>query len=683
MELGGNSCRSVAVVPRLTDTALLGPGVVPESKKKLSKGALPGRPHKRPSHVNMSEFVDAAGRRLGVDRQGVDEDEDAVGASSSRKVAWGGHLGDRSKRPVQGEACVEDKDVQDGLRSAGLPALEAGFAGEGGLAQTSSRRNRPADPPEIRTLHRRSSLSSMNLGGEHEEAAGIDKVQIRRTHSPDGGASSSSRSKARRASLATPQLEIHSASSPSAEQYRNSSASCLEEGTECPPTGSGMGISITPKSRTRRQSAIMGEAMSNLDLSTETLYGVKQMQANDKPQDASHPQDVTNAVKRISETLLGDRFKNEEGNHFRQAKDSLVNKLEDKLFALQTGESPGNAEDSDAKASSNRVQALWKRGIKHVVYSNKVSNQIKANMAVYAKARAKRRGGESYYNTFSSDSRTAMATRILISFFAIIDTMMMMTEATGFHGCNADCQDSGGTFARGESWGHLGHEFLYMRSCLGLVSDAVYFIYFLVRMRTYDKTTTFEAIPSARSIMMKYARTQFAPEFFAMAPIYWCFFHNPWVRANRILILLRFGINVQELSKLFMSVKLNVNLQFQRIVQYCGVLLFYVHVMTCKTMIICFLLLNKEPCGADEVRRWLDLQGADDFSFSDYPAFYLHCQLWVWSNVSGWGGNWSPHTFPTTAWTYLNQFMVLDFGHRVWLLVCNRNLNLPRTRDLS
>ena len=592
--------------------------------------------------------------------RGGEDDEDAAGASSPRKLAWGGQLGDRSEGPPQqgGEA------VPDGHRFAGLSALEAGFSGEGRLVGAISGRNRPADPQKPRSQQRRASLSCINLGGEHDLAVGIDKPQIRRTLSPDGGASSSSRSRARRASLG--------ASSPPAEARRKSLPTYLEDERAGSPAGAGMGISIAPESVKRRQSAILGEAMSTLDVSTETLYGVRRLHIDDNPQDAliharsREPHGVASAFSRMfgSPSLMASsHFKSQDSDNFRQEKDTLVNVLEDKLFEYQTGINPVQAEVSNAKADlSTRVQTLWKKGIKQVVYSNRVSNQIKANMAVYEKARARRRGkGKGYYDTFSLDSRTAMATRFFVSFGATVDLTMMMLEATGFHGCNTDCQDSGGTFAKGEGWGHLGPVFLYTRSCLGLFSDGLYLIYFLVRMRTYDKTTAFETIPGTRAIMMKYFQTQFASDFIAMAPIYWCFFQNPWARANRILVLLIFGVNVQEVSKLLMSVKLTVNLQLLRVSQFLSVLLFYVHVMTCITMIISFLLMNEEPSGADEVRRWLDLQGAERFDFSDYPLFYLHCQLWVWSNVSGWGGNWSPHTFATTGWTYLNQFLVFDF----------------------
>ena len=288
-----------------------------------------------------------------------------------------------------------------------------------------------------------------------------------------------------------------------------------------------------------------------------------------------------------------------------------------------------------------------------------------------------------YHAVFSDDSRTAIATRLLISCAATVDLLMMTVEATGFHGCDKECQDLGGPFDTAtQGWeGHLGPGFMYTRTCMGLLSDCVYLIYFLVRIRTYDSKEQGDEnyLPEPAAIFKAYVQTEFARDFLALAPIYWCFFRNPWSRSNRILILLRFGVKDQEVSKLLVSMRIKMNLQMLRVMKFLFVLMLYVHAMTCITMIISYMLIIGKAAGRDEVLRWLDLQSAEEFSFGDYFGFYLHSQLWVWSNVSGWGGNWSPHTFVTSGWTYLNQFM----GVFLYMYLLGGMVSLLQNFDLS
>jgi len=88
----------------------------------------------------------------------------------------------------------------------------------------------------------------------------------------------------------------------------------------------------------------------------------------------------------------------------------------------------------------------------------------------------------------------------------------------------------------------------------------------------------------------------------------------------------------------------------------------YVHIMTCCTMMVCWSWISSDTdiedqghSGSEEVRRWLDIEDADKNDTNTF--FYFHCSLWVWSHVSGWGGNWSPHSPVTTGWTYVNQII--------------------------
>ena len=68
-----------------------------------------------------------------------------------------------------------------------------------------------------------------------------------------------------------------------------------------------------------------------------------------------------------------------------------------------------------------------------------------------------------------------------------------------------------------------------------------------------------------------------------------------------------------------------------------------------------------------------------DFHFQDSWLVYLHIQLWVWSNVSGWGGNWSPHTVVTSGWTYFNQFC----GVWLYIVLLGEIVNMLQKFDLG
>lgn len=114
---------------------------------------------------------------------------------------------------------------------------------------------------------------------------------------------------------------------------------------------------------------------------------------------------------------------------------------------------------------------------------------------------------------------------------------------------------------------------------------------------------------------------------------------------------------------------------------FLGVLFVYVHIMTCITVIICWAVLSdsEEESVSAEVLRWLDVSDTDKADTTDITFFYFHCSLWVWSNVSGWGGNWSPHSPISSAWTYCQQFL----GVFLYMYLFGGIVNILQNFDLA
>jgi hypothetical protein len=104
---------------------------------------------------------------------------------------------------------------------------------------------------------------------------------------------------------------------------------------------------------------------------------------------------------------------------------------------------------------------------------------------------------------------------------------------------------------------------------------------------------------------------------------------------------------------------MQIRIQILQLSVFLVALFVYVHFMVCITVIICWKVImpDSEEAASVEVLRWLDIQDTDKADTTNVVFFYFHCSLWVWSNVSGFGGNWSPHSPWTTGWTYVNTFL--------------------------
>jgi len=87
--------------------------------------------------------------------------------------------------------------------------------------------------------------------------------------------------------------------------------------------------------------------------------------------------------------------------------------------------------------------------------------------------------------------------------------------------------------------------------------------------------------------------------------------------------------------------------------------------------------------GCDSLSLSLSLSLYLSLSLSLYLSlsgkFYLYSQLWVWSNVTGWGGNWSPRSVTTSGWTYINQFL----GVFIYMWIFGEIVSLLQNFDLN
>jgi hypothetical protein len=113
-----------------------------------------------------------------------------------------------------------------------------------------------------------------------------------------------------------------------------------------------------------------------------------------------------------------------------------------------------------------------------------------------------------------------------------------------------------------------------------------------------------------------------------------------------------------EAAKWLVYLRIQASVNLLNLTIFLILLFVYVHSMTCITMILAWSWLSGDGEGSTvELRRWLDIDDTDSADTTNFVFFYFHCSLWVWSNVSGWGGNWSPHTPITSGWTYANQLL--------------------------
>jgi hypothetical protein len=258
------------------------------------------------------------------------------------------------------------------------------------------------------------------------------------------------------------------------------------------------------------------------------------------------------------------------------------------------------------------------------------------------------------------DSREVRSLKNFVILFSLLDTCIVMLDAVGFHGCSVDCYEAGGPYSNESSHfrGHLGPTFYVIRWVFGVLSDLVYIAYIALSFRTTRKRRESDGANShtLKQTAVRYLKTGFVVDFLACAPFYWMFFDIPWLRANRAWNFLMRGFDSEEAAKWFVNIRMHAKGQLLHLAQFVVVLLVYVHVMTCATMLVSWSWLSsndEEP--TTEILRWLDIDDTERAEPTSFLFFYFHCSLWVWSNVSGWGGNWSPHSPVTSGWTYMNQ----------------------------
>jgi len=98
----------------------------------------------------------------------------------------------------------------------------------------------------------------------------------------------------------------------------------------------------------------------------------------------------------------------------------------------------------------------------------------------------------------------------------------------------------------------------------------------------------------------------------------------------------------------------------------------YVCVYKCVFLCVCVCV-----CVPSCDSLYLSLSLSTSLSLSG--KFYLYSQLWVWSNVTGWGGNWSPRSVTTSGWTYINQFL----GVFIYMWIFGEIVSLLQNFDLN
>ena len=305
-----------------------------------------------------------------------------------RNLAW---VGPEERSEVPAEESHERKATVSPLESSS--ALQAGFAkriagsSEIGLGDNmEAGRNHGADPedsvgamfaeprkparPPARSLKRRSSLSVIDTSSKHSVAGNMP--EIKRTISPDGRIRRSSRNIPEIERTISPDGRIRRTPSAEGRIRRSSQAS-------------------NPSFLTRKHSAVMGQTMREMNVSCEALYGARQVVktlsnaeecANKQPESSST---LMNFVQRNMPNLRANNTSDDSPEEsFRQKKEDLVSVLEDKLFALQTGEDAPPSENTDELNVSkhSRAKTRWTKGFKQIVSSNRLAKQLQTNMAV-------------------------------------------------------------------------------------------------------------------------------------------------------------------------------------------------------------------------------------------------------------------------------------------------------------
>ena len=333
-------------------------------------------------------------------------------------LAW---VGPEERSEVPAEESHEREATVSALASSS--ALEAGFAkriaGSSGIGLQGimeagrnyctedsvgamfAEPSKPARPP-ARSLQRRSSLSVINTSSKHSVAG--NSPEIKRTMSPDGRVkptpsaevsiirnlsaegrirrSPSAEGKIRRSSpesnpfKRSDQEVMNGASAQSAREARRKSLPMLESSM-----------------LSRRHSAVMGQTLHEINASYEALYGARQVVKADSNADEcadKQPESSSTLMNFMQRNMPNLRVNKKSDDSpeesFRQKKDDLVSVLEDKLFALQTGEDAPPSEETDEMNVSkhSRAKTRWKKGFKQIVNSNRLAKQLKRNMAVFS-----------------------------------------------------------------------------------------------------------------------------------------------------------------------------------------------------------------------------------------------------------------------------------------------------------
>jgi hypothetical protein len=406
--------------------------------------------------------------------------------------------------------------------------------------------------------------------------------------------------------------------------------------------------------------------------------------------------DIINGLQHSHpEALYGTRHTSQVVNNASHASELKAQKEQiiEKLYDNEENQ----VEAIEPRRTSLRKGSL-KGAVRRVMMMNRLANVNKQNMQAWRRAQGRQEQQAWYKKTFCQDSRLVCALNSLVTAASISDLCILMVEATGVLGCSPDCEQRGGPFgsespftAEGElTRGYLGRSFLGVRTCLGLLSDLIYLLYFAVRMRTSPFRRRFAAPHlTKRDICLHYMRS---PAFFwdllGCLPFYWLGTKSPFCRINRVVNVLRIGFRNSEIQKWLQPI-LGVQVRGQHLdlVKYLLALLVYVHLMTCLTMLIAWHTLldsssrenGDNPADADEVRRWLDIADTAKADMNKWGFFYLHCSLWVFSNVSGLGGNWSPHTLVTSGWTYVNQVI----GIFIYMYLFGKIVNILHNFDLA
>jgi len=392
-------------------------------------------------------------------------------------------------------------------------------------------------------------------------------------------------------------------------------------------------------------------------------------------------------MKRGVDGMIGESYQMEGdawARDLRKKKADLVGQLEDREHQIHTSESllsmpvRGMIDSAllDNETRENK-KLLFKKAVNKVIYTQRMANALNNNFAVHDQVRNRRK----QKGIFSIDSHCVMVMRLMVTFASILDMINMMIDVTGYHGCQLSCHELGGSFAPATvgMMGHLGQTFYTTRMTLGIMSDIVYLCHFAVNMHSIHGHFEFD-MGNRWSIMTIYFRKRFAWDLLTCAPFYWLFCTNPWCRVNRVLNIITIGVDEENVAKLFYWMNIKANMQMVRLMKKFMTLMLYVHILTCITMVICYRILSSAG-GADEVVQWFDMQNDSPEStfFEEFGKFYLYSQLWVWSNVTGWGGNWSPRSVTTSGWTYINQFL----GVFIYMWIFGEIVSLLQNFDLN